>query len=301
MADTIINVTLKGSAVSDGTIELRRLVQFGERLQKAVDRVAYSIEKQSGSRRRLREVRTDTTLRLLNTKKGSFAAELNFVRPPVLFEDYYDVATDAIAKLVSGLEFLRHSSNGELPDGYDQGVLIVLQDLGKTLNQGIESMNFTVTTPKESIDSTFDGHTNSRIIENISEPEEKIAAVTGHLLMANFGREKYRCHLYLANDKYISCTFDEDVIDDVDSAMRHQVNAIGIATLNPVDDEIDKFHIKQIIILDNEFVPPQQLTESLNVYIKENDTVASFHKSWEEVLSGHALPVSELWDGIDAE
>ena len=43
MADTTISVTLKGSAITGGTIELRRLVQFGDRLQKAVDRMSYSI------------------------------------------------------------------------------------------------------------------------------------------------------------------------------------------------------------------------------------------------------------------
>jgi FtsZ-binding cell division protein ZapB len=159
----------------------------------------------------------------------------------------------------------------------------------------------TTITSRESIDSTLDGYTCSRIVEYITEPEEKIAAVTGHLLMANLGREKYQCHLYLTDNKPISCTFDEDVIDDIDNAMRHQVYAIGISTINPINDEIDEFHIKQIIILDEEHVPPQRLKEDLNNYIRENDTIASFRRSWQEALSGNALPVSELWDSIDAE
>ena len=200
MADTIINIILQGDAIADGTIELRRLVQFGERLQKAVDRMAYSIEKKSGSRRKLSEVRKDTSLRLVETKEGSFAAELNFIRPPILFEDYYDIATAAITKLVSGLNFLRMSENGDLPEGYDQGVLVVLEDLGKMLNYGIDSMEFDVKTSKEHVTSTYDSYTHSRIVESISEPEEKIAAVTGTLLMVNFRKERYRCHLFLDDD-----------------------------------------------------------------------------------------------------
>ena len=301
MTDTIINITLKGSAVAGGTIELRHLVQFGDRLQKAVDRMAYSIEKKSGSRRKLSEVRHDTSLRLVETKEGSFVAELNFIRPPVLFEDYYDIATAAMTKLISGLEFLRISENGSLPEGYDQGVLVVLEDLGKMLNHGIDSMEFDVKTPKEHIISTYDGYTHSRVIETISEPEEKIAAVTGTLLMVNFRKERYRCHLFLDDDNYISCTFDEDVANDIEGAMRSNVNAIGIATINPVDDKIAQFHIKQIAVLDENNLSPQQLSDLLEDYIKDNDTTTSFRKSWEEALAGEAQPISELWDGIDAE
>lgn len=301
MADTIITVKLTGSATDGGTIELRRLVQFGERLQKAVDRMAYSIEKKTGSRRKLSEVRQDTSLRLIETKEGSFVTELNFIRPPVLFEDYYDIATLATTQLISGLEFLRNSENGTLPEGYDQGVLVVLEDLGKILNQGIDSMEFDVKTQKEHVSGTYDGYTHSRIVESISEPEEKIAAVTGNLLMANFRKDRYRCHLFIDDDNFISCTFDEDVADDIDSAMRHTVNAVGIATINPVNDEISQFHIKQLTILDDEKISPQQLTDILDNYIEANDTVASFRRSWAETLAGEVRPISELWDGIDAE
>ena len=301
MADTTISVTLKGSAITGGTIELRRLVQFGDRLQKAVDRMAYSIEKKSGSRQKLSEVRKDTSLRLVNTKEGSFVAELNFIRPPILFEDYYDIATESMTKLISGLESLRTSEHSSLPDGYDQGVLLVLKELGRVLNHGIDSMEFDVKTPSKHIMSTYDSYTHSRVIETISEPEEKIAAVTGTLLMVNFRKERYRCHLFLDSDNYISCTFDEDVADDIERAMRNTVHAIGVATINPVNDEIAQFHIKQIAVLDENNLSPQQLSDLLDAYIKDNDTIDSFRKSWEEALSGEARPISELWEGIDAE
>ena len=301
MADTTISVTLTGSATKDGTIELRRLVQFGDSLQKAVDRMAYAIEKQHGSRRKLNEVRQDTALRLTETKKGSFAVELDFIRPPVLLEGYYDIATESMIKLVSGLDFLNNSENGNLPDGFDQGVLIVLKNLGKILNQGVDSMKFEVTSKYKQISSAYDGYTHSRIIENISEPEERIADITGSLLMVNFRKERYRCHLFLDDNNYISCTFDEDAADDIDGAMRHMVNAIGIATLDPVNDEIRQFHIKQIVILDKESVLPQQLSVLLDTYIEDNDTAAGFREGWEEALAGNTRPVSELWGDIDAE
>ena len=299
--DTTVNVTLTGAIVSDGTIELRRLVQFGDRLQKAVDRMAYAIEKREGSRRKLTEVRTDTTLRLVDTKEGSFIMELDFARPPILLEGYYDVATTAITKLIAGIEYLRNSNNGRLPDGYDQGVLVVLQDLGRLLNQGLDSMEFEVRTSEKNLYAVYDKYTQSRVEEYIDEPEEKIAAITGSLLMANFRKDKYRCHLVLDDDSFISCTFDEDVADEVTNAMRHLVNVIGIATINPVDDEISQFHIKQIVVLDNEKVSSGYLAELLDAYIKENDTATSFRQGWQEAMTGETVSLSELWDGIDAE
>ncbi len=306
MSDTNIKIALKGSALADGTIELRRLTQFGDRLQKAVDRIAYSIEKESGGRRKLSEVRQDTALRLINTHKGSFVTEMGFVRPPVLFEGHYDIATVAIEKLVLGLEYFHHTSNdSELPKGYDQGVLAVLKELGKTLTKGIEQIEFSVSTPRNHIiRGVYDKHTQAHLLEAITAPEEKIAAVTGTLVMANFRYdryERYRCNLFTDAENQIACTFDEDVADSIGQAMRKNVNAIGIATIDPADDEIATFHIKQLVILDDDNMSPQRLTDLLDSYIEENDTIASFRRSWQEAIEGEVHAVASLWDGIDAE
>jgi len=301
MTDVIINASLNGSAVEQGSIELRRLVQFGEALQKAVDRMAYSLEKEQGTRRKLSEVQADTKLRLLNTKHGSFEMTLDFIRPPVLFEDYYDLATKSALQLVAGLDLLHAGQNENLPDGFDQGVLVVLQEFGKLLSHGVESIDLAVRTKSREVFAVYDRYTNAIVKQNVIEPEEKIAAVTGHLLMVNFGREKYRCHLYQTDDKYVSCTFDEDVIDEVNNAVRRLVNAVGIATIDPVTDEISTLHIKQIIILDEPSLPPPDLSSALDEYIEQNDTLASFRRSWEEVQAGKLRPIANLWDDIDAE
>lgn len=301
MAETTISAVLKGTEVQDGTIELRRLVQFGESFQLAIDRMAYAIEKQGGGRRKLSQIRGDTALRLTSTTKGSFVAQMNLSRPPVLFEDYYDIGTIAAVKLVAGLEFLRSNSNGVLPENYDQGVLIVLRDLGKMLKHGVESIELQVNTAKEQVTALYDSYTQTRIAESISEPEEKIAGVRGHLLMANFGRERYRCHLYYEDTQYISCTFDEDVSDEIYHAIRRYVYAIGIATIEAVEDKIASLHIKKLIFLDEEPVSQEQLTNELDTFIADNDTLASFRQSWGEAISGQGSPVSSLWDGIDAD
>lgn len=300
MTDVIINASLNGPAVEQGGIEWRRLVQFGDALQKAIDRMAYSLEKEQGARRKFNEVLADTRLRLIDTKHGSFEMTLAFVRPPVLFEDFYDLASTSAVKLIAGLNQLRVSQNGHLPEGYDQGVLVVLQEFGRLLSHDVDSIDLVVTTKSGEVSGSYDTQTYSTIRHSLIEPEEKIAAVTGHLLMVNFGRERYRCHLYQTNDQYVSCTFDEDVIDVIDGAVRRLVNAIGIATIDPVTDEISSLHIKRIIVLDDPGHPPPDLSAALDEYIEQNDTLASFRRSWEEVRAGQLRPIADLWDDIDA-
>ncbi|CUS04206.2 protein of unknown function [Candidatus Promineifilum breve] len=300
MTDVIINASLNGPAVEQGGVEWRRLVQFGDALQKAIDRMAYSLEKEQGARRKFNEVLADTKLRLLDTKHGSFEMTLGFIRPSVLFEDYYDLASRSALKLVAGLDLLRAGQNETLPEGYDQGVLVVLQEFGKLLSHGVDSIDLAVRTKSHEVSGVYDSHTYSTVKQNIIEPEEKIAAVTGHLLMVNFGRERYRCHLYQTDDQYVSCTFDEDTIDEVNSAVRRLVNAIGIATIDPVTDEISSLHIKRIIVLDEPGHPPLDLSAALDEYIEQNDTLASFRRSWEEVRAGKLRPIADLWDDIDA-
>ena len=301
MGETTIRAILKGPEVQDGTIELRRLVQFGDSLQLAIDRMAYAIEKQNGGRRSLNQIRGDTAMRLTGVARGSFVAEMSLSRPQVLFEDYYDSGSVAVVNLITGLHFLRSSMNGVLPENYDRGVLIVLKDLGKMLRHGVESIEFEVNTAKGQVTALYDGYTRERIDESISEPDEKIAAVRGHLLMANFGREHYRCHLYYDDKEYISCTFDEDVSDEIHHAFRHYVYVIGVATIEAVEDKIASLHVKKLIVLDEAPVAQEQLTEALELYITANDTLANFQQSWKEAMAGQGSPVSSLWDDIDAE
>ena len=300
--DTRLSVRLIGSGVQHGHIELRRLAQFGERLQRTIDRIAFALEKERGSNRKPSDVRNDTALRFLGTSEGSLVTHLEFIRPPIVFGDFHDIATEAATAMVEGFNELRtYSDIDELPTGYDQGVLIVLEEFGKIVKSDINSIEFTVATPEQTYDAVFDAYTKEQIKSAISEPEEKIAAITGHLLMLNFGRERYQCHLYTDETNFIKCTFDEDAGDQIDTLIRHEVNAIGIATINPVTEEVDKFHIKQVRSLTDENPTPSELRADLDAFSKENDTLSSLRRGLEEALAGETHPISSLWDDWDDE
>lgn len=301
-ADTQISVRLIGAAVQNGHIELRRLAQFGDRLQRTIDRIAFALEKERGSSRKPSDVRTDTALRFLGTSQGSLVTHLEFIRPSIMFSDFQDLATEAATAMVTGFNELRTFDSIEaLPNGYDQGVLVVLDEFGKLVRSDISSIEFTVITSEKTYDAVFDSYTREQIQSAISEPDERIAAISGHLLMLNFGRERYQCHLYTDETNFIKCTFDEDASDQINKLIRHEVNAIGIATINPVTEDIDSFHIKQIRSLSNENPTPSELLQDLAVFRETNDTLQSLRQSVAEVVNGELHPIDTLWDGWDDE
>ena len=297
---TSLEVKLKGPAVSEGSIDLIQLAKFSEGLQKVVDQVAYSLEKESGSKRKLSEVKKDTSLRLISTAKGSFKATIVVKQPQMLFAGHSDIARKAIGKLVKGLVLIKSLEVGKLPSGYDQGVLTVLKNLGALFKKDIDSIQFDFHEGDEKYSGIYDQPIYDKVVENISEPEEKLVTIRGDLLMVNFGEGKYQCHLYLNEKQYITCTFNEDIIDILDETIRHYVSVIGIGTIDPVTEEVTKLHICEITVLDKDNIHEQELEDAFNAYLEEYDTVASFKRGWNESMTGKGHPIETLWDGIDA-
>ncbi|MEZ4675377.1 MAG: hypothetical protein R2932_14165 [Caldilineaceae bacterium] len=222
-------------------------------------------------------MRDDTKLKFVGHRQGSFTAQLSVVRPPVLFEDFYDLASDALEKLVKGSASSRPAPMATCPAAMIS-VLLVLKDLGNLLNHGIDTIEFRLSSQQHEYRATYDQVFKTQLTEYIAEPEEKIAGVEGQLLMANFGRDKYQCHLYHTDHEYLRCTFDEDIADEIDDAIRHIVYAIGVATVDPITDEIASLHIKALHLLDREETPAGNLVEALRAYIAEHDTIASFQR-----------------------
>ena len=55
---------------------------------------------------------------------------------------------------------------------------------------------------------------------------------------------------------------------------------------------VDKFTRVRVIVLLSDADSDEELLESPQ---------ESFHQGWRDVVAGNTLPVSQLWDGIDAE
>jgi hypothetical protein len=68
----------------------------------------------------------------------------------------------------------------------------------------------------------------------------------------------------------------------------------------PVPVAVERQVSEELHFLDRED-PPGNLAEALHAYIAANDTVASFQRGWQQVITGQTKSIADLWDDIDAE
>jgi hypothetical protein len=296
-ASTQMQVYLRGPSVEDGTVELRQFVEFGDHLQKILDRVAYRIEKQKRPSLTQNILRQDTALRVFDTYPGSFGVG---VMPSQVEEPALSTTTRALESLVDGFDGL-YTANGTLPEGYDQGVLVLLKDMGGMFRRGIKEMEFDLSTPNRSLHATYDLRLFTRINQLITKPEEKLTTVIGNLLSVSFKETKsgkYHCKLYLPEGGDIPCTFEEDMAEQVRAGVRQLVEAAGIGTVDPVTEDVSHLAIKELVVLGE--LDPGNRT-ALEDYVNRSDTEASFRRAWRDMLTGNTRPISELWDELDAD
>lgn len=66
--------------------------------------------------------------------------------------------------------------------------------------------------------------------------------------------------------------------------------------------DIEEQLVREIHSIPNEYLP--NLLQIVRVYrdsVALKPAVESFREGWRDVLRGETMPVSELWEGIDAE
>lgn len=309
MAEVQLKARLRGQAVPDGSISLRLFLSFGGDFQKTLDRIAYALERQRGSNRSQDAIREETALRVTGTQEGSFEVLMEpDTRRQLSFEDLSrnnvnDLFVEAADRFVDGLNEIRTSS--QMPQGYDQGVLVLLKDLGAIFRSGIDAIDLTLEADPITRFASYDKPLLAKVVTLITPPEERLQALIGELLMANFKgdrQDRFKCHLYVNEDQKISCTFDEEIADDIQIAMRHYVHVIGVATIDPVTEDIKLFNIKRVTILDGDQVPTQQELEAQLVeYSTENDAASNFRKGWRQAMSGQVRPLADILRELEDE
>ncbi|NET65399.1 MAG: hypothetical protein F6K63_13835 [Moorea sp. SIO1G6] len=71
---------------------------------------------------------------------------------------------------------------------------------------------------------------------------------------------------------------------------------------NATTTEILEQVIEEIQQTPQEYLPNLlQIVRLFRESVTQNKVEESFRQGWQEAMTGNALPVSELWDGIDAE
>ena len=297
MADIQIAAKLQGKTVDDHSLPLLMLASFATKFQKTLDQVAFVLENDSG--RDKKAIQKEMVLRLTATQHGS----LEMVMQPEIV-DLGSTVARALEALIDGLVQLR-IANSTIPNGYDQGVLTLLSDLGKFFKRGIDAIEFDLSTPQFQKTVIYDYFVFSRVQDLIEEPDETDATLEGNLLGINYKEnrfDEFKLALYLNDGTRVGCTFDEDLAETVRDGLRHYVHIIGRAITDPITDKVTKITIKRLTILDlPERATEDQLKAEFAQYLAENDTVAHFQEAWAEAMTGKTYPISKLWDDLDAE
>lgn len=303
MATTKVTVRLRGEATRDGTIALARFAKFGSDFQTVVNRIEYVLRKDENRKPGFNPKIQKASLRLLSTGKGSFITDLEVIEPE---QQTYEVnmSAKALEYFVVGMTQLQPSA-ARLPVGYDQGVLVYIQEMGSILKHEVEEIIMDLDAPDVHQTVVYDYPLLTTVNSLITDPEERIEAVRGHLLAVNFKgnrAERYQCRLYEEDGSYVSCTFDDDVSDEIQELLRREVSAIGIATVDSLTDTVSKLHIKKLIPLEGDDKGPEREAEqALERYRAENDTLAQFSQGLQEAFKGESRPISTLWDAFNDE
>ncbi|MCI0712436.1 MAG: hypothetical protein L0154_19935 [Chloroflexi bacterium] len=299
MADNSINIRLRGEAVEDGTIELERLLEFGDQLTRTLYVIADNL---SDKKHKKKE---KISLTLTEVHKGSFAMVFK-PTPPLqtsFIKEFSETLT--IRALEQLIDILYQVSSDAWSKVYDEShqVLETLKSFGQsTLGAGVEAIDFEFKSSKQDYFVTYNDETYVRLVNLIEETriEERIRDVKGKLVMANFrGEDKFKCGIELDSGQYLSgVEFDEDLADLIKDALRQRIYAVGIAGVNTENNEIRSFRIKSILKITTQ-TSPQDLEDLFTEYKSEYDTLANFKQGWQEMLAGQGHHISQLWDDID--
>lgn len=294
---TRIQIILDGSAVEDHSIDLRKFNTINEQLQKLMDTLAYAVERMNDGKRDRKEVKKLTALRIRAMEKGSFAPIVEFANQNVLFAHDTLIPQTVVGFIdsINSLNGFEHTPSKLL----DQGVLKVFSDLGSNFEKGLTDMKFFAEVDGKSYKATYDKVGYQKVRSLMTEWEEVMVGLRGHLLMANVGNSN-ACHLHvpLSGDeegyRIYPCTYHEFLVDDVKKSFGHEVQVVGIATLEPVENEIHKLFITKIIVLDDGEKHPD-IETMLAEYNREFDVLGQLEESLEDVLNGNLVDVSSLW------
>lgn len=297
MSRVAIQITLKGPAVNDGSIELARLLTFGEHLQKTLEAIANNSDLDTKDK--------EISLTLTETSKGSFATTWMPTKPRQLsFANLQNDATiQALELFITGLNEIYTTGEAAI-FGYSQPIIEALLNFGqKNIGYDVDAIDFDYESPAINQSVTYDKQSQAMVAELLEEEarEERIISLEGKLSMVSFKDNK--CGIEHYNGTYTpQIAFEDDLSDAILDAARRDVFAIGIGSVL-ISDPTNIKHIRLTRLVRKE---PDTTAEELNQlfreYYEEYDTASNFRKAWRESLAGETIiSLSELWDSLDAD
>jgi hypothetical protein len=130
---------------------------------------------------------------------------------------------------------------------------------------------------------------------------QRLERLQGRLTMLNvYGEGPYLCGLHLEEDRYLQGYVEDELAQSLKSYLGHSIVAMGIVTLALDQTTWLRFDLKAFLPL-TPGPSEAELAQAWADYRADNDTLAHFRQAWRDMKAGEVHPMTDLWEGIDAE
>lgn len=247
--NALLTIRFDGEAVGPGVIPVAHLLRFLDGMNKALLRTGRILMGEADSVRRgphPRTVRDEVALELVSLTHGSPAAVMGFqLRRSEAGLPGMDLGLETLEKAVSGLCAVQKLS-GDLPMGFDAGVLMAWRDAGSLFSQGISTITLALNHRESQLTTTFTPEGYSRLQERIAGPRSNVRTIEGRLLMVDFKEHGTRCRVHPSVGEPVLCLFNEEQKDEVLEDILQFVRIVGEAKEDPVTGRIATIRIHDI-------------------------------------------------------
>lgn len=282
----LLTICLKGPNVHEGRILLSDFIQIVQKTQLAIRRTALSIigkSKEIHPGRPQKDIAEACNLELVGFRPGSVEVDLDFSKKPEpkLFQGY-DIGNQALKTVVQGINILDHKPLTQ-PPYFDQGVLLVLEDLGKSLTpQSIETIEYNIREETDILKAHFTPAVREKIVKYLQEPTTGMTNIQGILLELNI--EKKTCQVFPEEGIYVRCSYEEDLEPILIEGLKSRVRVSGEGRFSVEKTVPDHLKIKYVQILE----APEK--NQLDLFTPQTDPILQ--------LSGLG---KEIWKGVNPD
>jgi len=242
----LLRIKFEGTAIRNNTILFDDLSTFISNISLAVDRTVQKLIQQDVAIKRGRPSKAMqilSALEIVSVRKGSFTVALDLRRDGTQFPGW-DVGEQAVDELFKGMKAI--AKDTQTHDLLDQSILIPLRDAGRIIDRGIENIYINSNSSFGKKRIKYEQSVREKIITRISKYEHAYTAVEGRLLMADVEEDKLRCRLRPSTGDPISCSYDEEMTEQVMRHLRNFVQVRGDARYDLDSGKLTSFHIKDI-------------------------------------------------------
>ena len=250
-----MGIRMTGPRVGEGRLSASDLAEVVRRTQQALQRVGQVLygEESGGRGRKRRDIQELCELFLVGWQSGSAVAELELGQPPAQLHMFGYIGEQSLDAFLKGMSALGNGSAdaGQLPLGFDQGVLQSCEAIGKVLDHGIDSVTFESRDNGSPSEAVLDLQVRDRVHCLLGETLDELpsTARVGRLEELN-GHGGLKGNLWEADGTKWACHFKAEHLERLPEAWMRRVRIVGRSVV--ADRRERTLEVESIDVLDTD-------------------------------------------------